>query len=105
VVSGRVGDFGAIWIELCFTCELEWGFVGEVNGRAGVLPTSNPSLSEIWINSRGRVQLLRPPAFPPLLRWPAIISKIAVGVKRVDIAVIRLTRPVMISGRPALSAA
>jgi hypothetical protein len=47
-----------------------------------------------------------PPAAPPrLLRRPAIISKIDVGVKRVDIAIILLTRPVMISGRPAFSAA
>jgi hypothetical protein len=40
-----------------------------------------------------------------LLRRPAIINKIAVGVKRVEIAVILLIRPVMICGRPALSAA
>src|SRR5215472_12291421 len=52
-----------------------------------------------------KVQLLPPAALSPLLRRPTIISKIAVGVKRVDIAEILFMRPGMISGRPALRAA
>ena len=40
-----------------------------------------------------------------LLRRATILSMMGVGVKRVEIAVILLTRPVIISGRPALSAA
>src|SRR5208282_6406961 len=52
-----------------------------------------------------RDQGLAPAASRRRERWLAIASNTEGGEKRVDMAMILLTRPVTITGRPALSAA